>query len=316
VSGQLLAQVERAGAIETKHYGIWGHLKSSKLTSNDLTERICLRSTAKLFQTLACLRIGLPLNQLQIAVGSSSHSGSPLHVKAVQNLLEAFNLESKYLKCGEHPPIDRSISQANPKTPERILQNNCSGKHAMMLATCKLNNWELQAYTGPQHPLQQVILNTIAELCEVPISEISLGLDGCGLPTYSLRLKDFLKGFAKFQIDSPDEQIANITKSFLANSIYVSGPNRLDHELTQAAAGKLICKSGAGGLTAVALPQGSLVVKIYDSDEKIRALCLKKLLEKFGIKLISEHPLFTNTLLNLHKEVTAQIIWNEAAFDI
>ena len=41
---------------------------------------------------------------------------------------------------------------------------NCSGKHASMLATCVVNGWDTATYREPDHPLQQAILATFAEM--------------------------------------------------------------------------------------------------------------------------------------------------------
>ncbi len=37
----------------------------------------------------------------------------------------------------------------------RALQQNCSGKHAGMLATCRINGWAIDSYLDPDHPLQE-----------------------------------------------------------------------------------------------------------------------------------------------------------------
>lgn len=304
-----LIQIRRAGAIESKHYGFWAFLNGESSSKEAYGQVICLRSVAKVFQTLACLRLGLRLNLKQTAIATSSHSGTNEHIEIVKEILQNYKLNWSSLNCGEHAPFSRSISQAKKYSCKRRLQNNCSGKHAALLAVCKLHQWNISSYQDLEHPLQQEILKTISELCEININQIQIGLDGCGLPTYGLSVKSLLKGFSKFQINSPDSLIAQISRSMLEESFYISGHKRLDHEITQAAKPHLICKSGAGGLSVISLQNNSnaLLLKLYDSDEKARALILKNLLLKNQIFLEGNSTLFEEKILNLLNKEAAQI---------
>ena len=47
---------------------------------------------------------------------------------------------------------------------------NCSGKHAAMLLTCVVNGWDTATYRAPDHPLQQAIAATFAELTGEPVA--------------------------------------------------------------------------------------------------------------------------------------------------
>ena len=51
-----------------------------------------------------------------------------------------------------------------PAGPRRPIAQNCSGKHAAMLATCVVNGWDTATYRDPDHPLQPAITDTIVEL--------------------------------------------------------------------------------------------------------------------------------------------------------
>ncbi len=262
------------------------------------------------------MRLGLGLNDLETAIVTSSHSGSEAHVTEVNRLLDRFHIDWRWLQCGEHAPIERSVQYAHTESKARRLQNNCSGKHTMMLATCKLNNWDLASYRELTHPLQQKIVETIADLCEVTIKEIIVGLDGCGLPTYGISVKALMSGFAKFNVNSPDTLIQQIARSMLSNSLFVSGRERLDYEITRACSGKVISKSGAGGITMLSLQEAepvSILIKMFDTDEHIRVLVVKRILQQLGVAFESSNKLFEETILNLDGKEAAVLKLNEEA---
>ncbi len=304
-----LIKIERAGAIESLHFGFWAFLDGKASSEKVYEELVCLRSVSKPFQTLACLRLGLNLNLKQIAIATSSHSGTDEHIALVEEILQNFKIDWQFLNCGEHPPFSRSTAQAEEFSKKRRLQNNCSGKHSMLLAVCKLKNWDLASYQQIEHELQKEILQTISDLCEV--NNFEIGLDGCGLPTYSLKVKDLLKGFSKFQINSPDKLIAQISLAMLEESFYISGSKRLDHEITKAVKPNLICKSGAGGLMLVSLQnqQNALLIKLHDADEKAKALILKRLLYDIGLGFESDFSLFEEKITNLLGLEAAKIVY-------
>jgi L-asparaginase II len=159
------------------------------------------------------------------------------------------------------------------------------------------------------HPLQVAVLETMSELCEIKKDEIKVGVDGCGLPTYALKAKNLLIGFSKFRINSPDRLITRLSQSLIDYAFLVSGENRLDYELSKAYVANLLSKSGYSGLTVVNLQNQALtlLVKLYDSDEKVRALILKNQLKKLGVEINSAHFLFDPKIANLHEKEVAEI---------
>ena len=62
------------------------------------------------------------------------------------------------------------------------LQQNCSGKHAGMLATCRINGWPIADYLEPEHPLQVAI--TAVDRSARRRRCTTSGIDGCGAPTH------------------------------------------------------------------------------------------------------------------------------------
>ena len=73
------------------------------------------------------------------------------------------------------------------------LHQNCSGKHAGMLATCCINGWPIDDYLDLEHPLQVAITASI-EKHGAPVDHV--GVDGCGAPTHAIGLADLARSFA------------------------------------------------------------------------------------------------------------------------
>ena len=146
------------------------------------------RSAAKPFQLASSLAaLGDPdVPEEELAVGAASHSGEPRHVALVRSVLARFGTHEADLRCGAHPPIHGESANALVRSgePATDIHNNCSGKHAAMLAVAKHTGSDLASYTAVYHPVQQAILNTVAELAEMPPSDIALAVDGCAAPNF------------------------------------------------------------------------------------------------------------------------------------
>ena len=309
----LLAETIKAGSVEALHFGITGLYQAGSFKSNNsLDYPICLRSVAKPFQTLACLRLGLKIDSpRELALCTSSHSGAPAQVDLVNKMCGKWQLKPLTdLQCGEHKPLGKNIEPAAAGTITKRLQNNCSAKHAMLLATCKLKDWDLQSYLQVEHPLQKAIQDTILQICQLAGSQLQIGLDGCGLPTYTMPLQNLLLGFNYIHPDNQNDlQASQIGQTMQELPVLVSGENRLDYELAMGFKQQISCKSGTGGLTLVNLPHhATLALKMFDPAEKVRALLLRDLIRQVSdLPFESEHQLFDPTIFNLHKQAAASI---------
>src|SRR3954468_13963433 len=129
-----------------------------------------LRSAAKPIQAVPFAEAYDDLGDDELAIACSSHQAEPAQLAAARRLLERAGATVDDLENG--PQEGR---------PEGRLGHNCSGKHAGFLAACRVQGWPFEGYRLPDHPLQQRLL---AELDGV----VAEAPDGCGVPTYALRL--------------------------------------------------------------------------------------------------------------------------------
>ena len=193
----LLLKVKRAGIVEREHSGFAVVVdKNEKIISQigeNLDTSFFLRSCEKPFQALPIIRSGayrkFEFKLEEIAVCCASHSASFEHIRVVKNILTKIGLSEEYLQCGIHYPIDIEtknylIRQNLDSSP---IYNNCSGKHAGMLAVCLNNGWDISQYLDFNHPLQKEILDIILEYCNLD-NDIKSSVDGCSAPIYAMPL--------------------------------------------------------------------------------------------------------------------------------
>ena len=180
-----IAQTVRNGEVESVHHGIvlavHGDGRVALAVGNG-DAAVYPRSALKPLQAEAMLAAGLALEQRCLALACASHSGEPQHVAVVREILAGVGLDETALQNTPDLPLSADamadvLRAGGGRTP--ILQN-CSGKHAAMLATCVVNGWPCDGYLAVDHPVQQAIAGTIGELSG---GVVHTGVDGCGAPT-------------------------------------------------------------------------------------------------------------------------------------
>ena len=284
----------RGTTVESLHYGAATVVDSSgKLLAwiGNPQAVTFLRSTAKPFQLLPFIeRDGVnhfDLTAREISQMCASHAGTDMHVDAVRGIQQKIGVDESHLQCGAHPPFDVETAERLIRMDEAPspIRHNCSGKHTGMLAHAQMRNLPLDNYLDTQHPIQQDILSTFAEMCGMDVDDVQLGTDGCSAPNFAIPLYNAALGFARLSDprDLPENRAQScqtITSAMMAHPEMVSGFGRFDTRLMQLGDGKLIAKIGAEGYQGIGiLPNlteaGSLGVgialKIADGDGQNRA---------------------------------------------
>ena len=193
-----LVRSYRSGTHENSHYGslvILDRDGSPILQRGDVHRPVFHRSCAKPFQAVAMLELNAPLAGADLALAAASHTGEPEHVHRTLGILDRSGFTEDDLGCPAALPSDpaayRSVIRGNGE--QRRVYMNCSGKHAAMLATCRVQSWPSAGYLDVDHPLQQRIRAVIETATgEVPAG---VGVDGCGAPVYATSLVALARGF-------------------------------------------------------------------------------------------------------------------------
>lgn len=303
----LLIEKTRGQLTETQHFGfILAVDKKENIIlkiGDDENKNFWLRSAAKPFQSSLILESGaydkFNLTLQELAVCCASHTGTQKHTETILSVLSKIGLQEKDLQCGVHEPLDKKTKESLIKkniAPSQ-LHNNCSGKHAGMLAICIANRWDIQDYLDLSHPLQNKITESIAKFCNFDKNNINTGTDGCSAPVHALPFCKMGVGFLNLFLDKDYE---NIKKAFQENPFFVGGNERLDSEIIKASCGKLISKTAAGGLciTINLEQEQALIVKIVDADITARSIATINALKQ--LKWLSEEEINTQEIKNLY----------------
>ncbi len=327
----VLANVIRGETIESVHRG---HLividgKGETVLSLGSPDTITFfRSACKAFQAMPFITSGaadaLGYSEEEIALACASHSGEQRHVRVAELMLERVGLNEAHLRCGTHLPFNEKESERMQRAGEHPTQlhNNCSGKHAAMLVTAKHIEADLATYDAMDNPVQSEILGIVSLFSEVPITEIKIGIDGCGVPNFALPLSAMATSFLNL-ISPPENFPANICEASLriVSAMInfpelIGGLERLDTMLMQAADGKIISKVGADGvwlcgvLPSEEYPTGlAIALKIEDGDDKrARPVVAVALLKQLGILSAGDLPELSPLLIkNRRGDVVGRI---------
>jgi L-asparaginase II len=286
-----LVEVWRGPIVESRHCG---HLiavdgDGETVTALGSPETVTyVRSSGKPFQAIPLIVSGaadrFDFSEQEIAIACGSHSGEAIHVERVRSMLRKVGLEESDLRCGVHEPFSVDVARelARSGQPPRVLQNNCSGKHAGMLALARHIGAPTESYDDPNNPVQQAIAKTVSEFSDVPLDAIALGVDGCGVPVFGISVRAMALMYARLvappaAFDAATRKACErIVKAMIDYPEMVGGSkNRLDTELIRAGRGRLISKIGAEGVYTVGVlpseewPRGlGLAVKIEDGDDQ------------------------------------------------
>jgi L-asparaginase II len=263
-----------------------------------------LRSSAKPFQAVPLVASGAAerfgFSEQEIALACASHSGEPIHVETAALMLEKIGLGEDALKCGTHEPFS---SEETRHLRERglqpnVLQNNCSGKHAGMLALALHLGAPTETYDQPDNPVQLAIGRAIEQFSGVGREDLAVGVDGCGVPVFGVTVRAMALMYARL-VAPPREwdeamraACARIVKAMTSHPEIVGGTvERLDTEMMRATAGALISKVGAEGVYTVGVlpsdkwPKGlGLALKIEDGeDRRARPTVVIESLRQLGV---------------------------------
>jgi L-asparaginase II len=306
MNSEILAQVVRGETLESVHRGHLVLIDGSENVVSSLGDPSTVtffRSACKALQAMPFIasdgadRFGF--GEDEIALACASHSGEPMHVKVAASMLEKAGFSETDLRCGTHLPFNEKEGERMLRAGEEPTQlhNNCSGKHAAMLAFAKHIDADIRTYESIDNPIQKEILKTVAAFAEMPVDEICLGIDGCAAPNFAMPLTAMARCFSN--LINPRESFDESTKvacgrvvsAMIAYPELIGGTDRLDTILMEAAKGRIISKVGAEGVWLCGIlpdeqyPRGlSIALKIEDGDDKrARPVVAVELLKKLGV---------------------------------
>lgn len=292
-----LVEEYRGNVLENVHYGAVSVVdESGKVlyAAGDPHHMTFLRSAAKPFQALPAMKRRIDevygLTGEETALFAASHRGESFHIDALESLMRKIGIQEDALHCCATYPLNEDAKAERHQNHEakRRIFHNCSGKHSGMIALCKHMGWDEATYYQPEHPLQKEILETLADIAEVPVSSIPQGIDGCGLPIFAIPLDRIAYSFLKLAcpdlIRDPEtaEAAARIAKvmneypDIIADTKFVCSALLKDDNLT--------AKGGAKGVYGIGLRKERLAIslKVSDGSEQVWPCIIATILERLG----------------------------------
>ena len=274
----------------------------------------CIRSSLKPFQAAASVKAGAvdaaEFNDEELALMCASHKGEKMHVKTAQSMLTKLGLTVDDYECGSHFPSDtltrhRMIREDKEAQP---LHNNCSGKHAGMLALAKHLGQGTANYIKKDHPVQRTILEYVQDVSGLEM--IPTEIDGCSAPTPFMTLET-IAGLFQTLAAGNEPELKRVFKAMSSCPDLVGGSNHFDTNFIKALTGRGVTKVGGESVRGIALktqdkgPVG-IAIKILDGNFRALPVATMKLLEH--LELLTEEELqnldkFRTKILKNHNQI-------------
>ncbi|MEX1258650.1 MAG: asparaginase [Gemmatimonadota bacterium] len=322
--------VLRGSVVESRHRihaavaGPGGELEASVGDPGFVT---FLRSAAKPFQALplieegAAAAFGIPPEELALCCGS--HSAEPEHVTGVRSLLARTGIPEPALECGPHAPMNESAARALRETGEapKPIHNNCSGKHAGMLALASHLGWELQGYSRAGHPVQERMRTEVARWTGVPAEAIGTGVDGCGVVCFAIPLLAGARGYARLAAAAAEGAVAprEVVEAMTGHPWMVGGTGRLCTGIAEATGGKVFAKVGAEGVYCAGVRDGALgiALKVEDGARRAAEVALVQILHLLGLLSEGARAALAGSLRPAIRNTRGEIVgFVEPAFEL
>jgi len=317
-------EVMRGNVLESTHrvHVAVAHAEKGPMASaGNPAHHSFVRSAIKMFQALPFVEGGgverFQLTGEELALCTASHGGEPFHVAAARSILAKARVTEAALACGPHPPMHEPTAAAMMvagQSPGRI-HNNCSGKHAGMLAHCVQQQWVTGGYHRPSHPMQQRIVSTLTRWMRIDADDLTQGVDGCGLPTFAVALDAVAEGCARFSAAVADSDPAptRIFNAMVSHPEYVAGTDCLDTDLMLAAGRRLFAKFGAEGFYCAGIPslRIGIALKVEDGAKRAAGPALLAVLKKLdaidAVELAQLSKYAAPEILNTRNDIVGRV---------
>jgi L-asparaginase II len=273
----ILAEILRGSQLESFHRGAFAiaNVKGEVVQEQgDIERDVFPRSAVKAFQCVPLIESGAAdafgFGEEEIALACSSHNGEAEHVRVAAAMLAKAGIDEAAYECGSHWPdrIDDKAALIKAGATPRAIHNNCSGKHAGMLALAKHLGAPLKDYVKRDHPVQQAVAEALDKYCNANTSFAPSGIDGCSVPTWAMPLSNLAQGFAKlFAPENPTGK--RIAKAVSSHPFLLAGTHKFDSKI-MAALPRLFIKVGAEGVYCGAIPHAGLGFALKIDDGAIR----------------------------------------------
>jgi len=313
----VLVESSRGGVVETRHRihaAVVSADGSLVAHTGDPDFVTFWRSGAKPFQAMPLLLDGViehfAMTVPELALCCASHSSEPPQVQLVRDLLARIGCAERDLLCGPHPPLSERVAQDYATRGVRLTAaySNCSGKHAGMLALARHHGWPVERYTSGDHPVQQRCLAEIARWTAIPESRIATAVDGCGVRTFAIPVRNMALAYARlanaergtgnaepggaapFRVPT---SAFSVVEAMLRFPELIAGVGRPCTDMMRAHPGRVVAKVGAAGVYCGLLTREGwgIALKVEDGNGPAAVLAMAATLAELGLRPQPAHLL-------------------------
>jgi L-asparaginase II len=288
--------VTRGASIESRHRvhaAVVGPGDKVLAVARDPSLVTMWRSCSKIFQVMPFLSSGgfdsLGWGDEELALACASHGGEPEHIAIASRMLESIGREEGDLACGPHEPLSARGAKIvrDSGKPFSRLMNNCSGKHAAMLARAHTAGWPTHGYERADHSVQRGCLAEVATWSGVPIDDMPIAVDGCGVTVMALPLTAMALAYSRWgqAAEIGDELASRTAGAIRKHPFLLGGTDRFDTMLLEETDGRAISKVGAEGVHSVSVPSAGLGIAVKVEDGALRAqhIAVIRVLQVLGV---------------------------------
>ncbi|MED1468493.1 asparaginase [Bacillus salipaludis] len=294
-----LVEETRAGLVENVHTGMICGVNERLETiyyAGDPDHYTYYRSAAKPIQALPAFLSNIitkyGLTSEEAALFTASHRGESYHIATLESMLKKLPVREEELFCPCSYPLNAAPREEmlRENKEKRRLYHNCAGKHMGFVTVCREFGYPVEGYWEVDHPLQQQILQILSGLSEIPITEIKVGKDGCGVPVFAIPLKNMATTYLKLAfpdlIKDPILQKAVIQMTGIMNEYpdMIASERFICSILLQDQ--NIVAKGGAQGVYCFGLKNERIgfALKVLNGSEDVWPVIVASILEQIGYK--------------------------------
>lgn len=322
-------EILRGGVVESRHVVHVAVSDESGSPLGSLGDDALLtyyRSAAKPMQALPLVEEGVvganDMSMEELALCCASHEGEPGHVAGVRSILAKAGATEALLRCGVQAPFSSLEARAlleQGREPQRV-HNNCSGKHAGMIALARHMGWDPVDYHVESHAVQRRMMDEIVRWSGIPEDDIPTGVDGCGIVCFAVPLRAMARSFAAFAAAADrGEAAATVVEAMTAHPFMVGGTGRTCTEVMEVAGDRVFVKLGAEGVYGGGLRDRGIgfAIKVEDGGRRAVEVALIRVLAELGVlspeevSVLSPHG--NPDVVNTRGEVVGEV---RAAFSL
>jgi L-asparaginase II len=263
-----------------------------RMSAGDVDFVSYYRSSSKPIQILPLYPLEIDkkydLTDEELSIMSGSLACSPRQLELVDSIMRKAHISQDILIMLPCYPIWEAYAtqyKQEGKPPSK-LYHNCIGKHLGLILMQREMGGDPADYWKVESPVQQEILRYLSVFTDVPVKEIRIGWDGCGVPVFAVPMPNLALSYLR--LAAPDLISDETLAASAARNVAIIA--RYPENLMDAEAlcgvlcrdDNVISKAGADGVYTFGLKKERIGVamKVYDGNSANMPLIVREILQQ------------------------------------